>query len=96
MGCVLSELPQRITAANDAMKRSLLAAAMERLATNSVWVTSFNEAKHILDTESPKFMFAPWAESSANELKLKEETKLTLRCYPFEHQVGSCNDTGDT
>eukprot|EP01138_Halocafeteria_seosinensis_P014852 gb/GECG01015162.1/.p1 GENE.gb/GECG01015162.1/~~gb/GECG01015162.1/.p1 ORF type:complete len:226 (+),score=29.88 gb/GECG01015162.1/:1-678(+) len=32
------------------------------------------------------YIEAPWCASVENEVRLKEETKLTLRCYPFDKQ----------
>ena len=32
------------------------------------------------------FFLVPWADDAANEATIKEETKATLRCYPFAEQ----------
>lgn len=36
------------------------------------------------------FYLAPWADNADNERLIKEQTKATIRCYPFKHnQLGS-------
>ena len=40
---------------------------------------------------SPKFFLVPWKENTENELKIKEETKFTIRCYPFVYNTTNMN-----
>lgn len=32
------------------------------------------------------FFLVPWGDDAANEAQIKEETRATLRCYPFAEQ----------
>ena len=45
----------------------------------------------------PGFVFAHWDGSRETELKIKEETKATIRCIPFdaEAEEGKCIYTGN-
>ena len=45
------------------------------------------EGKHSIG-----FFLAPWADNAENEHAVKEETKATIRCYPFAHNQPGCVD----
>jgi hypothetical protein len=38
------------------------------------------------DASDSGFFLVAWKDDAANEAKIKEETKATLRCYPFAEQ----------
>lgn len=56
---------------------------------------SFDEFKEILDNEGG-FIMAHWDGTTETELKIKEETKATIRCIPIEgkHETGTCIYSG--
>ena len=45
---------------------------------------------------SPQLFLVPWKENSVNELKIKEETKFTIRCYPFVYNKITNTDSNNT
>lgn len=58
-------------------------------------VNSYDEFKKVLD-EKGGFVSAHWDGTSETELKIKEETKATIRCIPLNNkeEAGSCILTG--
>lgn len=56
---------------------------------------SYEEFKEILDTKGG-FILAHWDGTSETELLIKEETKATIRCIPFDapEEPGKCIRTG--
>jgi len=60
-------------------------------------VDSFEEFKTILDTKGG-FISAHWDGTTATEQKIKELTKATIRCIPYDNaeEAGSCVLTGET
>ncbi|HEY0669911.1 MAG TPA: proline--tRNA ligase [Sphingobacteriaceae bacterium] len=61
----------------------------------STEVNSYDEFKKVLD-EKGGFVSAHWDGTSETELKIKEETKATIRCIPLNNkeEAGSCILTG--
>jgi prolyl-tRNA synthetase len=75
-------------------------AAMLRRATgfrdaNTFSAGSYDEFKDVLETRGG-FVRVHWAGTSQDEDAIKEETKATVRCYPFDPQEGEgvCFYTG--
>jgi prolyl-tRNA synthetase len=62
---------------------------------NTYKVDDWDEFKEIMD-KKPGFVLAHWDGTSETELKIKEETKATIRCIPFDAEVeeGKCIYTG--
>jgi len=58
-------------------------------------VATYDELKQVI--EAGGWASGWWNESTENELKVKEDTGATLRCYPFEQPDGKGQDffTGD-
>ena len=58
-------------------------------------VDSYDEFKKVLE-EKGGFISAHWDGSLETEDKIKEETKATIRCIPFDDEAstGSCMVTG--
>jgi len=70
------------------IQQGLLQAAQERLQNKTIRINSYAEMKKFLssaDSVEHGFYLAPWCCDASNEQAIKEETKVTLRCYPFEH-----------
>lgn len=69
------------------IQTQLLSEARQRMRTRTFTPDSYEEMKTMLEGgDSLGFFLVPWKSNTANELKLKEETKATLRCYPAHCQ----------
>lgn len=77
------------------IQANIFARALAHREANTVQVTSYDEFKKILK-ENNRFIEAYFAGSSEDELKIKEETKATVRAIPFKQESGSgtCFYTG--
>ncbi|MBA0701663.1 hypothetical protein Goari_020377, partial [Gossypium aridum] len=64
------------------------------LCSNIVDVSSYEELKEAISLG--KWARGPWSASDADELRIKEETGATIRCFPFEQPQGTkaCLMTG--
>ena len=70
------------------MQDDLLQKAVKFLKENTHQVDTWEEFKNILETQSG-FLQAHWCENAACETKIKEETKATSRCIPFDQKKES-------
>jgi prolyl-tRNA synthetase len=63
--------------------------------TNTTSVNSWNEFKDVLETKGG-FISAHWDGTSETEQKIKEETKATIRCIPYDsiQEKGICIYSG--
>jgi transcriptional regulator with GAF, ATPase, and Fis domain len=76
----LMSIPPRL----EEYQRSLLKAARERREANSFrGVKDYGEVKALVERDAG-FVYAGWCGSAECEAKVKEETKATIRCIPFE------------
>ena len=66
----------------DEIQATLHARAAERLATRSFRVATYDEFRERI--EGGGFFTVNWCDDAANEAKIKEETKATIRCYPLD------------
>ncbi|OAY30345.1 proline--tRNA ligase, chloroplastic/mitochondrial [Manihot esculenta] len=78
----------------DEIQTSLLSRATSFRDSNIVDVSSYDELKAAISLG--KWARGPWSASDADELKVKEETGATIRCFPFEQPQGTkmCLMTG--
>ncbi|KAJ9139854.1 hypothetical protein P3X46_030551 [Hevea brasiliensis] len=78
----------------DEIQSSLLSRATSFRDSNIVDVSSYDELKAAISLG--KWARGPWSASDADELKVKEETGATIRCFPFEQPQGTktCLMTG--
>ncbi|XP_021757340.1 proline--tRNA ligase, chloroplastic/mitochondrial-like [Chenopodium quinoa] len=78
----------------DEVQASLLSMATSFRDSNIVDVTSYEELKAAIS--DGKWARGPWSGSDEDELKVKEETGATIRCFPFEQPQGTktCLMTG--
>ncbi len=62
---------------------------------NTTEVSSYEEFKKVLDTKGG-FILAHWDGTKETEKRIKEETKATIRCIPFDQvkEEGKCMVTG--
>ena len=63
--------------------------------TNTRTVRDYDEFKQVLEAHGG-FIRVHWAGASEDEDRIKEETKATIRCYPFDAPEGEgvCFYTG--
>ncbi|KAI8540392.1 hypothetical protein RHMOL_Rhmol09G0260200 [Rhododendron molle] len=80
----------------DEIQASLLGRATSFRDSNIVDVNSYNELKVAIG--EGKWARGPWSASDKDELRVKEETGATIRCFPFEQPDGrnkTCLMTGN-
>ncbi|KAL1565542.1 Proline--tRNA ligase, chloroplastic/mitochondrial [Salvia divinorum] len=79
----------------DEVQSSLLENAKSFRDSNIVDVRSYSELKEAI--AQGKWARGPWSASDTEELKVKEETGATIRCFPFEQPEGAkkCLMTGN-
>ncbi|KAG6422565.1 hypothetical protein SASPL_119142 [Salvia splendens] len=79
----------------DEVQSSLLESAKSFRDSNIVDVSSYSELKEAI--AQGKWARGPWSASDSEELKVKEETGATIRCFPFEQPEGAkkCLMTGN-
>jgi prolyl-tRNA synthetase len=79
------------------IQKSLFERAKAFRASRTVKVDTFDKFKEALDSGGKgNFLLAHWDGTPETEKKIKEETKATVRCIPFEHdgETGKCVLTG--
>ncbi|PSS33044.1 Proline--tRNA ligase [Actinidia chinensis var. chinensis] len=80
----------------DEIQSSLLDRATSFRDSNIVDVNSYDELKAAIS--EGKWARGPWSASDKDELRVKEETGATIRCFPFEQPEGqnkACLMTGN-
>ena len=77
------------------IQQSIYRKSMEFRRENTRKVDEWDEFREIMD-KNPGFVLAHWDGTAETELKIKEETKATIRCIPFAAEVeeGKCIYTG--
>ncbi|MGQ0813588.1 MAG: proline--tRNA ligase [Gemmatimonadota bacterium] len=76
----LATVPERL----EEYQRALRAAAVARREANSHrGITDYKKLRELVEADAG-FVFAGWCASEACETKVKEETKATIRCLPFD------------
>jgi len=78
-----------------AVQSGLFQKALEFCEENTLKIDSYDELKEFMAADSG-FALVHWAGSSADEERLQEETKATIRCIPLqaEEDPGNCILTG--
>jgi prolyl-tRNA synthetase len=79
-------LETRLPALLEEVQRALFQRALEFREKNTYSTDSYEEFKQIIEKRG--FARVKWAEDSAAELAIKEETKATLRVIPFDQPPG--------
>ncbi len=89
----LNSLGNEIPALLKAIQSALLQRATEFREANTRDVANYDEFKEAITVG---FARAAWAGSNDDEARVKEETKATLRCIPFDQpsQAGKCFYSG--
>ncbi|GLV57175.1 proline--tRNA ligase [Dictyobacter sp. S3.2.2.5] len=80
-------LEQRLPELLEEIQKALYQRALEFREQNTYTTDSYDEFKQII-AEKRGFVRVKWAEDSAAELAIKEETKATLRVIPFNQPEG--------
>ena len=83
----LEALETRLPALLEEVQKALFQRAAEFRANNTYYTDSYEEFKEII-AQKRGFVRVKWAEDSAAELAIKEETKATLRVIPFDQPEG--------
>ncbi len=83
LGALETRLPQVL----EEVQQALFQRAVDFRNNNTHYTDSYDEFKQII-AEKRGFVRVKWAEDSAAELAIKEETKATLRVIPFDQPEG--------
>ena len=91
-----TQLVEMVQPLLDEIQNGLLQKAKDRLEAGITEVNSWDEFKTALSKGG--FLSAYWDGTSETEKKIKDETKATIRCIPFENfsEPGKCVFTGAT
>ena len=87
-------LTERISALLDDIQRTIYQKALAFRAANTFVIDTYDEFK--AQIEKGGFIMAHWDGTSETEEAIKEQTKATIRCIPFEgaDQPGTCVYSG--
>jgi len=90
----VSEAVDRTLALMDEIQDNIYNKALEFRKANTYSTDSYQEFKEILDKGG--FIMAHWDGTSETEEQIKDETKATIRCIPFDspEEDGKCILTG--
>lgn len=91
----LDDVANQVQAMLGTIQQALFDRAKRFMDENTHTVSTYEEFKEVLATKGG-FIRAFWAGSDEDEIRIKEETKATIRCYPFDHDgsEGTCFYTG--
>jgi len=83
----------------DEFQRFLYERALKFREANTVSVDTWDDFVAVFKGEGSKFVYAHWDGTAATEKAIKEATKATIRCLPYEGQgpaaaPGACIKTG--
>ena len=91
----LENVDQIVSDLLDSIQKNIYNKAYQFRAENMTKVDSYDQFKELLVTKGG-FFLAHWDGTTETELRIKEETKATLRCIPFDspEEEGKCMVTG--
>jgi len=91
----LENIDQVVADLLDSIQENIYKKAYQFRAENITKVDSYDQFKELLVTKGG-FFLAHWDGTTETELRIKEETKATLRCIPFDsvEEEGKCMVTG--
>jgi prolyl-tRNA synthetase len=80
----------------DEIQQNIYRKSLDFRRNNTFMVDDWDEFKDIIENR-PGFILAHWDGTRETELKIKEETKATIRCIPFDAEIekGKCIYTGN-
>ena len=80
----INTLDSEITSLLDTIQNEMLKVSEQFLIDNTSHAENIDELlKQLQDSDG--FVSCYWSESKEDELRVKEQTKATIRCYPLEH-----------
>ena len=87
----LMSIAEKVEYLLNELQKQLYVNAKKFLDENTHTVNSYEEFKNVMEV-SRGFIKALWCEDAACEVKIKEETKATTRCLPFDapEEEGVC------
>jgi prolyl-tRNA synthetase len=90
----LQDIENYVISLLEQIQKNLFEQALARRNANTFEVNSYSELKDVL--EKGGFALAHWDGTTETELKIKEETKATIRCIPLESkkEQGKCIYSG--
>ena len=94
----ISDLSNHLKNVLDQIQQSLFEKSKDFLKKNIYIVNSYEELKDVVENKNG-FALALWDGEKESEEKVKEETKATIRCLPFDQQEnisGNCVVSGKT
>ena len=79
----------------DEIQQNIFVKALKFREENTIKVDSYNEFREVLENKGG-FILAHWDGTTETELKIKEETRATIRCIPLdgEKEEGKCIYSG--
>lgn len=83
--CPLPELKSRVPALLAQIQKDLLERARKFRDENTRTVANYEEFQQVME-EKRGFIYAPWCGSGECELRIKEDTKATIRCLPLDDE----------
>jgi len=91
----LVDLDAKIEHLLENIQNNIYQKALDFRDSNITQVDSYQEFKNTLDSK-PGFVLAHWDGTTETELKIKEETKATIRCIPLNNKLedGICIYSG--
>ncbi|MGQ7868612.1 proline--tRNA ligase [Sunxiuqinia sp. sy24] len=91
----LENIDQYVADLLDEIQQNIFQKAFDYRTTHTTPVDSYDEFKEVLTTKGG-FVLAHWDGTPETEQKIKEETKATIRCIPFdgEKEEGKCIYSG--
>jgi prolyl-tRNA synthetase len=91
----LDNIDQYIAGLLDDIQQNIYKKAFDFRAASTVKVDTYDEFKEVLNTKGG-FILAHWDGTAETEQKIKDETKATIRCIPFEGEKedGTCIYSG--
>jgi prolyl-tRNA synthetase len=93
--CPLDGIENRVKDLLDEIQKNLFQKAADYRAANTRKADTWEEFKEILDSKGG-FILAHWDGTTETEERIKEETKATIRCIPFDavEEEGKCIYSG--
>ena len=90
------DFAQQIANLLDDIQDTIYQKALKYRDGNSHKVDSYDDFKSIISGDTGGFVYAHWDGTAETEEKIKEETKATIRCIPFQQELeeGVCMYSG--
>jgi prolyl-tRNA synthetase len=91
----IADLALKVEHLLDQVQQNIFNKAVLYRTTHTAKADSYEEFKKLLDGEGG-FIYAHWDGTTETELKIKEETKATIRCIPLDNkpEAGKCIYSG--